>query len=207
MNYNEAAFERSFGVSAQLPASDLPEIVFAGRSNVGKSSLINRVFSRKGLARVSSQPGKTATVNFFTCGGIRFVDLPGYGYARVSHGEKLRWAELIEGYFAGNRDIRMVFALMDARHAPSADDLQMANFLIENELPFAVVLTKTDKLTPKELADRLTAFRAELPCGDQLTLLPVSASDGSGIAELRGVIAEVEADAAEEAADAEKPAP
>lgn len=194
MNYNNASFETSFGTSEQLPSSTLPEIVFAGRSNVGKSSLINKLFNRKGLARVSSAPGKTSTINFFTCDGVRFVDLPGYGYAKVGKADKLRWAELIEGYFAQYRDIRLVFSLVDARHAPSEDDLMMLNFLIDGEYPFVVVLTKSDKLTRAQLAERLEKFKTELPCGDQLTMIPVSAESGEGIADLREVIAEIEAD-------------
>ena len=99
MNINNVTFERSFGVSSQLTPSTMPEIAFAGRSNVGKSSLLNRLFNRKGLAKVSQTPGKTATINFFSCDGVRFVDLPGYGYAKVSKSDKSRWSELIEGYF------------------------------------------------------------------------------------------------------------
>ena len=133
MNYHKIVFERSFGTSEQLPASDMPEIAFAGRSNVGKSSMINKVFNRKQLARVSAVPGKTATINFFQADGIRFADLPGYGYARVSKGEKRRWAELIEGYFNQDRDLRLVFQLIDMRHPPTGDDLTMVDFLIDRE--------------------------------------------------------------------------
>ena len=105
MNFNNAEFDRAFGISAQLPASDKAEIVFAGRSNVGKSSLLNRLFGRKNLARVSSVPGKTITINFYTVDGYRFVDLPGYGYAKISKAEKDRFAELMEGYFTSSRNI------------------------------------------------------------------------------------------------------
>ncbi len=194
MNYNDVSFETSFGTISQLPPSTSPEIVFAGRSNVGKSSLINKIFGRKGLARVSATPGKTATINFFRLEGLRFVDLPGYGYAKVSRGEKRRWADLIEGYFAQQRDIRLVFSLVDVRHPPSRDDLMMLDFLIDNELPFVVVLTKTDKLSPTQLARRLEELREQLPCGDQLTLLPFSAVTGSGVEEIRGIVEEIAED-------------
>ena len=158
MNYHNVQFETSFGTASQLPGSDLPEIAFAGRSNVGKSSMINKLFNRRQLARVSAVPGKTATINFFRCGGIRFVDLPGYGYAKVSKGEKRRWSELIGGYFAQDRQLQLVFQLVDMRHPPTADDLTMVNFLIDQRLPFVVVLTKADKLSQRERQQRLEAL-------------------------------------------------
>ena len=129
MNTNNIKFEASYGVSSQLPPSSLPEIVFAGKSNVGKSSLFNKLFNRKSLARVSSVPGKTTTINFFLLDGIRFADLPGYGYAKRSASEIQRWGELMEGYFAGGRDIRLVVQLLDMRHPPTADDKTMLGFL------------------------------------------------------------------------------
>lgn len=199
MNYHNVSFETSFGTTSQLPPAQFPELVFAGRSNVGKSSLINKIFNQKALARVSATPGKTATINFFRLEDLRFVDLPGYGYAKVSRGEKRRWADLIEGYFAQDRDIRLVFSLMDVRHPPSDDDLMMLDFLIDNELPFVVVLTKTDKLSRPQLARRLEELRGQLPCGDQLTLLPFSAVTGAGVEEIREIIEEIAADAAHEA--------
>lgn len=191
MNFHLVQFELSCGLAAQLPPSELPEVVFAGRSNVGKSSLINKVFNQKQLARVSGTPGKTSTINFFRCKEARFADLPGYGYAKVSDSERRRWAGLIEGYFHQDRDIRLVLSLLDIRHAPSRDDLTMLDFLIDSELPFAVVLTKTDKLTRNQLAQRLEEIRTEIPCGDQITLFPVSSMNGSGIAELREAIESV----------------
>lgn len=191
MNFHLVQFELSCGLATQLPPSELPEVVFAGRSNVGKSSLINKVFNQKQLARVSGTPGKTSTINFFRCKEARFADLPGYGYAKVSDSERRRWAGLIEGYFHQDRDIRLVLSLLDIRHAPSRDDLTMLDFLIDSELPFAVVLTKTDKLTRNQLAQRLEKIRTEIPCGDQITLFPVSSMNGSGIAELREAIESV----------------
>lgn len=201
MNYHNVSFETAYGTPRQLPLSDFPEIVFSGRSNVGKSSLINKIFNQKGLARVSATPGKTATINFFRLEHLRFVDLPGYGYARVSRGEKRRWADLIEGYFSGERDIRLVFSLVDVRHAPSADDIMMLNFLIDSQLPFVVVLTKIDKLSKSQLARRIEELRKELPCGEQLTLLPFSAVSGAGVENIREIIDDIAREDSEESLD------
>ena len=162
MNYHNVVFETSFGKASQLTKSDLVEIAFAGRSNVGKSSLINKIFNRKALARVSAVPGKTATINFFKLENVRFADLPGYGYAKVSHGEKQRWSDLIETYFNSDRRIGLVFQLVDMRHSPTKDDLMMINFLIENELPFVIILTKKDKLSKKQQDERLQALQSEI---------------------------------------------
>jgi GTP-binding protein len=191
MNYQNVEFERSFGLSSQLPISDLPEIAFAGRSNVGKSSMINKLFNRKRLARVSATPGKTATVNFFHLEGIRFVDLPGYGFAKVSKSEKQRWADLMEGYFDGSRSLELVFQLVDMRHPPSKDDLHMINFLIQQELPFVIVLTKKDKLSKREQAERLEALKTEIPYAEQITMVPFSSETGEGVEEIRQIIDEI----------------
>lgn len=125
---------------------------------------------------------------------MRFVDLPGYGYAKVSRQEKLRWASLIEGYFAQDRDIRLVFSLVDMRHPPTNDDLMMIEFLIESELPFVVVLTKADKLSAAQQRKRLEELEQELPYGDQITVIPFSAVTGLGVEALREIINEIEAD-------------
>ena len=191
MNYHNVVFEASYGLARQLPPSELPELVFAGRSNVGKSSLINKLFNRKQLARVSSVPGKTTTINFFRLEGLRFADLPGYGYAKVGKNEKLRWAQLIEGYFQSDRDIRLVFSLVDLRHPPTADDIDMVNFLIDSELPFVIICTKADKLSKKQQQEHLEVIRQALPCGDQLTIIPFSAVTGQGVEEIKAVIEEI----------------
>ena len=198
MNFHNVVFETSFGRFDQLPKSDLVEIAFAGRSNVGKSSMINKVFNRKQLARVSAVPGKTATINFFRLENVRFADLPGYGYAKVAKGEKERWASLIDGYFRSGRNIGLVFQLVDIRHKPSRDDLQMIEFLIDNEFPFVVVLTKKDKLTRTQLEERLAALQTEIPCADQITMIPFSSEKGDGVEEVKAIIEEI---AAEYAAD------
>ena len=194
MNYHKVTFLTSFGTAGQLPPSGTPEVVFAGRSNVGKSSLINALFQQKGLARVSATPGKTATINFFQAENMTFVDLPGYGYAKVSQREKQRWAGLMEGYFAQDRDIALVLSRVDSRHPPSREDLQMLDFLIDQELPFLVVLTKVDKLSPRERRERLAAFRQELPMGEELAILPFSAQTGEGREELRAILDQLEND-------------
>lgn len=194
MNYNKASFLCSYGISSQLPPSDRMEIAFAGRSNVGKSTAINKIFNRKSLARVSAVPGKTATINFYQVENVHFVDLPGYGYAKVAKSEKHRWSELIEGYFAQDRDLRLVAELVDMRHPPTALDIQMVDFLIAHELPFLVLLTKSDKLNKKERAERLLKIREELPCGNQITVLPFSGETGEGVSELRAIFDDLAAE-------------
>lgn len=191
MTPEKAFFELSAGLSSQLPPSDLPELVFCGRSNVGKSSLINKILGRKSLARVSSQPGKTATINFYHLGDSRLVDLPGYGYAKVSRSEKERWGELIEGYFAQDRKIALVVMLIDSRHKPSADDMGMLSFFEETQLPVIIALTKIDKLNKSERAARLAAFPKELGCDDDAPLIPFSSLNGEGAAEILEILKSV----------------
>lgn len=191
MNYNNAKFFASYGKFEQLPPPGRLEIVFSGRSNVGKSSLINKIFNRKSLARVSAVPGKTATINFYELENIYMVDLPGYGYAKVSKEEKSRWNALIGGYLGAERDIALVFQLVDFRHPPTADDAAMINFLIDGEFPFAVVLTKADKLSKKQRADRRAALLNELPCAEDITIIEFSAETGEGVDKIREIIEEV----------------
>ncbi len=188
INFNKVEFETSFGRANQLFPSDRMELVFAGRSNVGKSSLLNKIFNRKSLARVSAVPGKTATINFYKVENLRFVDLPGYGYAKVAKGEKKRWNELIGGYFSQEREIGLVFLLIDMRHPPSNDDLTMLESLIDAELPFVVVLTKADKLSKTRREARMQGFQQELPCADQLTLIPFSSETGEGVEVIHAII-------------------
>ena len=193
MNYHNVSFLASYGLSKQLPPSKQMEVAFAGRSNVGKSSLINKLLGRKALARVSAVPGKTATINFYDLDGrIHLVDLPGYGYAKVAKSEKWRWAELIEGYLNDEgRDLALVVLLVDMRHPATRRDVDMVNYLIETEKPFLVVLTKADKLNKTEREKRLAAIADELPCGDELTVLPFSSETGEGVEALRGILEEL----------------
>lgn len=195
MEFQSAEFFASYGRFEQLPKPQKIEIAFAGRSNVGKSSLINRILGRRSLARVSSVPGKTQTINFYTLENICLVDLPGYGYAKVAKTEKERWRELIGGYFAdAERDLALVFCLVDMRHPPTADDLTMINFLIDSELPFCVVLTKADKLKKTEREKRLEALKSELPMYEQLTVIPFSSVTDEGVERMRSIIEEVSSD-------------
>ena len=191
MNWNKVSFVTSYGTYAQLPPSDRIEIAFAGRSNVGKSSLINKLLGRKALARVSSVPGKTVTLNFYQLDDIYVVDLPGYGYARTAKGLKRSWSDLIGGYLISDRELELVFQLIDIRHPPTRDDLQMIDFLIENELPFVIVFTKADKLGPTEKARRMAAFEQEIPRFGEITYVEFSALTGQGVDELRAIVEEI----------------
>jgi len=194
MNVHTAAFEMAAGISSQLPQSSLPEVAFSGRSNVGKSSLINRLVNRKSLARTSATPGKTATINFYKLDTMRMVDLPGYGYAKVSDSERRRWSELIEGYFDDDRDLRLVVQLWDMRHAPSKDDYQMLNYMIERGIPFIIVLTKSDKLNKTERTKNLAAFDEILSDFEGITVIPFSAVNGEGAEEIREILDQVTAE-------------
>lgn len=185
MRFDNAQFETSFGTSGQLVPSTLPEIAFSGRSNVGKSSLLNKLLQRKSLARVSSVPGKTVTVNMFKLDNCRFVDLPGYGYAKVNNNEKQRWADLMETYFNSGRDIRLVVQLVDMRHMPTEQDLQMIEFLVSNNIPFIVALTKCDKLNKTERINNLVSICEVLTEYGNISVIPFSATKGDGVDEVR----------------------
>ena len=188
MNFNKAEFTASYGISSQLAADGLPEIAFAGRSNVGKSSLLNKLFNRKNLARVSSVPGKTVTVNFYNVDGNRFVDLPGYGYAKISKSEKDRFAELMEGYFQSGRNIKLVVQLVDMRHKPSQDDFGMIEFMKQMNIPFIVVCTKADKLKVKEFKKREQEIKEELSMVDSDLIIPFSSQNGLGLDKIKMLI-------------------
>lgn len=185
MNFQKADFIASYGISNQLPESDRVEFVFSGRSNVGKSSLINRLCSRKNLARVSSTPGKTATINFYSVDDLYFVDLPGYGYAKVSNADRDRWDKLINSYFEENRNNELLIQLLDCRHDPSADDVQMLQFLHYHRIPFVIVLTKADKLKKSQIAETQSRFeKIGLQYGSRAVFL-TSSEKGTGMEELK----------------------
>lgn len=188
MNLQQVTFEASYGTAPQLPASDLPEIVFSGKSNVGKSSLINKLFNRRNLARVSAVPGKTTTVNFFRVEDARFADLPGYGYAKRSKAEMERWSGLMDGYFSGGRNIALVVQLLDMRHPPTGDDKVMLNFLSETGLPFAVALTKCDKLKSGERKKQSAYFAALPALAAARAVIETSAETGEGMDEIKELI-------------------
>ena len=162
------------------PASELPEVAFAGRSNVGKSSLLNRLVRRKAFARVSNTPGRTREINFFKVND-RFVlvDLPGYGYAKISKSRKAEWMPLIEGYLRSATALRGVVQLLDVRHPASTDDLQMLDFLADVGVPTIIVLTKIDKLRPRELPERVRELAIQLQL-DEDQMIPFSATTNAG---------------------------
>ena len=184
INFNTARFEAAYGTAEQLPPSTTPEVAFAGRSNVGKSSLINKLVQRKALARTSSQPGKTANINFYEADGIRLIDLPGYGYAKVSGAERQRWADLIAGYFEQERSFNLVVALVDIRHDAQKLDAQMLDFLEHSELPFVVALTKADKLSRSKQDQQAARLSKQLSV-PRNNMVVTSAQKGTGIDELR----------------------
>lgn len=184
MNFNKVEFLISAAAPKDFPGNRLPEIAFAGKSNVGKSSVINRLLNRKNFARVGERPGKTIHVNYFTVDQkCYFVDLPGYGYAQVSQKEKERWGKLMEDYFASGR-IDLGVLIVDYRHPPTKNDITMANWFIESGCPFVVVANKMDKLKKSELEPNLTIIREDLALPEGTPIIPFSAEKGNGKDEL-----------------------
>lgn len=188
MNFNNAFFETSFGTAHQLKTSVLPEIVFSGKSNVGKSSLINKISNRKNLARTSSKPGKTGTINLYNIDKkINFVDLPGYGFAKVSDVEKKRWAELIEHFFHSGRNIKLVLQILDIRHEPTQNDTDMIDFLLYNNINFKIILTKLDKLNKNQFVEQMNFFENLLK-PKSINFIAFSAVTGQGLPEIKSLI-------------------
>lgn len=187
INYQLVKFKASYGTSSQLPTSERPEVSFVGRSNVGKSSIMNKIFNRKSLVKVSSTPGKTRTINFFEADGVDFVDLPGYGFAKVAKTEKDRWAELMGVYFGDERRFALVVSLIDVRHAASKLDEQMIEYLKRYDFPFIVVFTKADKLGKTKAQQQAAALRKQLGIPAAQTLL-TSSLKGDGIDQVRAAI-------------------
>lgn len=184
MNFNNVEFLISAASTKDFPQNRLPEIAFAGKSNVGKSSVINRILQRKNFARVGEKPGKTIHVNYFTIDKTcYFVDLPGYGFAKVSQAEKDRWGRLMESYFAADRIDLGVF-IVDARHAPTNNDITMARWFLESNCPFVVVANKLDKLKKSEIIPNLEVIRQDLELPDECPIIPFSAQKGNGRDEL-----------------------
>ena len=184
MNLNNVEFLISAASTKDFPGIRLPEIAFAGKSNVGKSSVINRILNRKNFARVGDKPGKTIHVNYFTVDKkAYFVDLPGYGYAKVSQSEKDRWARLMESYFAADR-IDLGVLIVDARHAPTNNDITMAKWFLDSQCPFVVVANKLDKLKKSEIEPNIATIRADLELPDTCCVIPFSAEKGIGKEEL-----------------------
>ena len=188
MNFHNVEFLISAASPKDFPKTRLPEIAFAGKSNVGKSSVINRLLMRKNFARVGDKPGKTIHVNYFTVDRkCYFVDLPGYGYAQVSQSEKDRWAKLMESYFAAGR-IDLGVMIVDARHAPTNNDITMANWFMESGCPFVVVANKLDKLKPREIEGNMETIRKCLTLDPSVPIIPFSAEKGTGRGELVSII-------------------
>ncbi len=191
MNFNNVEFLISAAAPKDFPGNRLPEIAFAGKSNVGKSSVINRILQRKNFARVGEKPGKTVHVNYFVIDkACYFVDLPGYGYAQVSQKEKDRWARLMEDYFASER-IDLGIMIVDARHAPTKNDITMANWFLESGCPFVVVANKLDKLKKSELIPNMETIRADLNLPEECPVIPFSAEKGTGRDDLVRIIIDV----------------
>ena len=180
MNFQKVDFLIYAANPKDFPSVRLPEIAFAGKSNVGKSSVINRILQRKNFARVGEKPGKTIHVNYFTVDSkCYFVDLPGYGYAKVSQTEKDRWGKLMENYFAANR-IDLGVMIVDARHAPTNNDITMARWFLDSGCPFVVVANKLDKVKKSQILGNLEVIRQDLELPEACPVIPFSAEKGTG---------------------------
>ena len=181
LNLHNAAFVRSAAAAKDFPRDGLPQVVFAGRSNVGKSSVINRLLNRKNIAKVGAAPGKTTHINYFLIDEkLYLVDLPGYGYAKVSQAEKARWGKLIESWFADTSLMTLGVSVVDARHKPTADDVTMAECFKATGKPFVVVANKLDKLKKSEIEGNLALIRRTLELPETVKVIPFSAEKGSG---------------------------
>ena len=190
IHLQKAEFVRSAARREDFPRDGLPQVVFAGRSNVGKSSVINRVLGRKNFARVGNSPGKTTHINYFRIDGkFYLVDLPGYGYAKVSQAERARWGRLIQSWFDDPALMSLGCMLVDARHAPTADDRTMGAWFRETGRPFLVVANKLDKLTKSEIEPGLQRIREVLELDETVKVIPFSAEKGTGREELLGELA------------------
>lgn len=188
MNLNKVEFLISAARTSDFPVNRLPEIAFAGKSNVGKSSVINRLLNRKNFARVGEKPGKTIHVNYFTVDNCcYFVDLPGYGYAQVSQKEKERWGKLMEDYFAACR-IDLGVMIVDCRHAPTNNDITMSRWFLDSGCPFVVVANKLDKVKKSQIEGNLQVIREDLELPDECIIIPFSAEKGNGKDELIRII-------------------
>ena len=192
MIIKKAELERVCGITSRLPDNSLPEVAFAGKSNVGKSSMINALMNRKSLARTSSQPGKTQTINFYCINDqLYFVDLPGYGYAKVSVEEKAKWGKMIERYLRTSKMLKAVFLLIDIRHDPSANDRMMYEWIVHNGYRPVIIATKLDKLKRSQVARQVKAVRQGLGMEKEDVLIPFSAETKQGRDEILDLIEEM----------------
>ncbi len=181
MKIKEVSLETVCGVTSKLPDNKLPEIAFAGKSNVGKSSLINALMNRKSLARTSSQPGKTQTINYYNINNeLYFVDLPGYGYARVPESEKEKWGRMVEKYLKSSRQLKAIFLLIDIRHDPSENDKLMYDYILRNGYEPFIIATKSDKIKRSLLNRQLSQLRKGLGLSTESVIIPFSAPAKTG---------------------------
>ena len=192
INFNKAEFVLSAVKPSAFIRDGRPQVTFAGRSNVGKSSVINRLLNRKNFARVGATPGKTTQINYFCIDGkIYFTDLPGYGYAKVSKDERDRWGRLMENYFAEDGLIALGILIVDARHKPTADDVTMCDYFRGIDCPMVVVANKLDKLKKSEIEPNLALIRQTLTLDDSVIMVPFSAEKGTGKTELLAAIGQI----------------
>jgi len=192
LNINNARFEKGAVKPEQYPDNDIPEITFVGRSNVGKSSLINALLNRKNLAKVASKPGRTREINFYNVDDtVYFVDLPGYGYAKVSKEVKYAWSESIETYLNTSKKLKMIVMVVDIRHTPTDDDKMMNKWLVNSSLPYLVVATKMDKIPRSKLKERLLDISGTLKLDSNTPLVPFSAETKEGRETLMNYIVSV----------------
>jgi GTP-binding protein len=191
MIVKSAELETVCGITSKLPDNDLPEIAFAGKSNVGKSSLINGLLNRKSLARTSAQPGKTQTINFYNVNkNLYFVDLPGYGYAKVSVEIRAKWGKMIERYLHGSPQLKKVFLLIDIRHVPSENDCMMYDWIVDNGYEPVIICTKLDKIKRSQVQKNLKLIREKLNLVPGTTMIPFSAQTKQGRDEIWNLIEE-----------------
>lgn len=191
MIVKSAELETVCGITSRLPDNDLPEIAFAGKSNVGKSSLINGLLNRKSLARTSAQPGKTQTINFYNVNkNLYFVDLPGYGYAKVSVEIRAKWGKMIERYLHGSPQLKKVFLLIDIRHVPSENDCMMYDWIVDNGYEPVIICTKLDKIKRSQVQKNLKLIREKLDLVPGTTMIPFSAQTKQGRDEIWNLIEE-----------------
>ncbi len=189
MNVNNVSLETVCGITSTLPENTLPEFAFAGKSNVGKSSLINALINRKALARTSSQPGKTQTINFYNVeDALYFVDLPGYGYAKVSQETKEKWGKMIERYLQKSKQLKLVFLLIDIRHEPSANDKNMYEWIEYNGFEPIIIATKLDKINRSQVQKHLKMLRTGLGLKKETILIPFSSETKHGKEEVWNII-------------------
>lgn len=191
MIVKSAELETVCGITSKLPDNDLPEIAFAGKSNVGKSSLINGLLNRKSLARTSAQPGKTQTINFYNVNkNLYFVDLPGYGYAKVSVEIRAKWGKMIERYLHSSPQLKKVFLLIDIRHEPSENDCMMYDWIVDNGYEPVIICTKLDKIKRSQVQKNLKLIREKLDLVPGTTMIPFSAQTKQGRDEIWNLIEE-----------------